>query len=134
MLQNPKMPKNKEKESKIWEYFTKLPDGIHSECKKCSKSFKLHNGSTGNMWQHVQNKHGVLNDSSAYYQNANSALQRTQPKVNEAFSTFNKYKKESQNYQDLTLLLCKYIIKEAIPVNQIAGEPFLQLMKAMNPR
>lgn len=120
--------------SEIWKYFTLFPDGKTSECKKCKKQFNVCNRSTGNMWQHAQNKHGIVNTSATYYSNATSALGRTQLTVDKMFSGQSKYKKDSTKYQDLTLMLCKYVIQESIPISKVQSEAFVSLMTGMNPQ
>ena len=91
------------------------------------------------MWQHANNKHGILNPGSKSYKNAVAAEGRSsivsgQPKVDKMLTRMATMSPDTEQYQDITLFLCKYIIKECIPIRKVESETFKNLMHAMNPR
>ena len=129
----------RQRDSVIWEYFNELDNGKVAECKKCKKQINIFGGSTGNMWQHANNKHGILNPGSKSYKNAVAADSRSstvssQPKVDKMMTKMAKMSPDCEQYQDITLFLCKYIIKECIPIYKVESQTFKDLMQAMNPK
>lgn len=86
------------------------------------------------MWQHVQNRHGKINPESTSARNASKANVRTQQTVVSMMEKASKYGKATQKYQDLTLYVVKYIIKECIPVSKLHGTAFTDLVNALDPR
>lgn len=86
------------------------------------------------MWLHAQNKHGILNESSTYFQSASAALQKKQPTVANLFSNQVKLNKDSVQYQNITLSLCKHIVRDVVPIYKVESTSFKDLVNALNPR
>ncbi|CAG8520220.1 3203_t:CDS:2 [Cetraspora pellucida] len=135
-----KLPKRRRKYIKsswVWKYFKVSKNGQHDICTveilnlnnetvKCGYKF-LHDGSTGNMSGHLQDKHDL-------YKNKNKKQDHTvQQTLKETLKRSKvKMHKEPRN-QEIRQAITEWIIIDNLSINIVKGKGYKKMMKIVDP-
>ncbi|CAG8645831.1 15424_t:CDS:2, partial [Dentiscutata heterogama] len=121
----------------VWKYFKLSKDKQYDVCDvevmnlknqkvKCGYKY-LHNGSTGNMSSHLQNKHNLCENKN---KNQDRTVQQT---LSETFErTKTKPDREPRN-QEIQQAIAEWIIVDNLPINIINGKGYRKMMKIVDP-
>jgi hypothetical protein len=122
------------KKSFVWSYFQeengndvcKILISVNGKETTCGKSYK-HDGSTGNMKQHLQVKHGILESEELH-----TGLEKyTQPKIDNIFKKIIPHSSSKQ--KELKKITAEWLITDSLPFNVVNKKGYLKMMKTIDP-
>ncbi|CAJ0845973.1 1412_t:CDS:2, partial [Entrophospora sp. SA101] len=122
------------KKSFVWSYFQeengndvcKILISVNGKETTCGKSYK-HDGSTGNMKQHLQMKHGILESEELH-----TGLEKyAQPKIDNIFKKVIPHSSSKQ--KELKKITAEWLITDSLPFNVVNKKGYLKMMKTIDP-
>ncbi|CAJ0748628.1 23893_t:CDS:2, partial [Entrophospora sp. SA101] len=118
----------------VWSYFQeedgndvcKILISIRGKETTCGKRYK-HDCSTGNMKQHLQVKHGILESEELQ-----TGLEKySQPKIDSIFKKVIPH--DSSKQKELKRITAVWLITDSLPFNVVNKKGYLKIMKTIDP-